>query len=108
MMLEIVERVWLETGSAAHFSSHNANLVVNGDAELVAWCDNFTVGCQACELQAKMRSMLMTSAKPLSALPKAAKQPSIEDTVSDTDSCFLTGKVSTGRIRSDRLINDTR
>jgi hypothetical protein len=29
------------------FASHNANLVVNGDAELVAWCDYRTAGDQS-------------------------------------------------------------
>ena len=29
------------------FASHNANLVVNGDAELVAWCDYRMAGDQS-------------------------------------------------------------
>jgi hypothetical protein len=29
------------------FASHNANLVVNGDAELVAWCEHRTAGDQS-------------------------------------------------------------
>ena len=39
-MLEIVESVWeAKRKRQLIFASHNANLVVNGDAELVAWCD---------------------------------------------------------------------
>ena len=34
-------------GGEALFASHNANLVVNGDAELVAWCDHRTSGDQS-------------------------------------------------------------
>jgi type III restriction enzyme len=37
-MLEIVKQLWLAKGMRQIiFASHNANLVVNGDAELVAW-----------------------------------------------------------------------
>ena len=44
VMLEIVERVWkAKQKRQLIFASHNANLVVNGDAELVAWCDHRTV-----------------------------------------------------------------
>lgn len=40
VMLEIVEQVWqAKQKRQLIFASHNANLVVNGDAELVAWCD---------------------------------------------------------------------
>ncbi len=45
---EIVELIW----SAKHkrqiiFASHNANLVVNGDADLVVWCSYRTIGDQS-------------------------------------------------------------
>ncbi|MER9858472.1 MULTISPECIES: TrlF family AAA-like ATPase [unclassified Mesorhizobium] len=45
---EIVELIW----SAKHkrqviFASHNANLVVNGDADLVIWCSYRTIGDQS-------------------------------------------------------------
>ena len=47
-MLEIVERVWhAKQKRQLIFVSHNANLVVNGDAELVAWCDYRTAGDQS-------------------------------------------------------------
>ena len=37
-MLEIVEQLWEEKRlRQIVFASHNANLVVNGDAELVTW-----------------------------------------------------------------------
>ena len=40
VMLEIVEQIWdAKQKRQLIFVSHNANLVVNGDAELVAWCD---------------------------------------------------------------------
>ncbi|MDF2435294.1 MAG: hypothetical protein JWP44_4925, partial [Mucilaginibacter sp.] len=40
IVFEIVKRVWkAKTRRQLIFSSHNANLVVNGDAELVIWCD---------------------------------------------------------------------
>ncbi|MGB8898321.1 MAG: AAA family ATPase [Methylocella sp.] len=48
VMLEIVEQVWrAKQKRQLVFASHNANLVVNGDAELVAWCDYRTVGDQS-------------------------------------------------------------
>ncbi len=48
VMLEIVEQVWqAKQKRQIIFSSHNANLVVNGDAELVAWCDYRTAGDQS-------------------------------------------------------------
>lgn len=48
VMLEIVERVWqAKQKRQLIFASHNANLVVNGDAELVAWCDHRTAGDQS-------------------------------------------------------------
>ena len=40
VMQEIVEQLWnAKQKRQIIFVSHNANLVVNGDAELVAWCD---------------------------------------------------------------------
>jgi type III restriction enzyme len=48
VMLEIVEQVWrAKQKRQLVFTSHNANLVVNGDAELVAWCDYRTTGDQS-------------------------------------------------------------
>lgn len=48
VMLEIVEQVWqAKQKRQLIFASHNANLVVNGDAELVAWCDYRTAGDQS-------------------------------------------------------------
>lgn len=48
VMLEIVARVWeAKQKRQLIFASHNANLVVNGDAELVAWCDYRTAGDQS-------------------------------------------------------------
>ena len=48
VMLEIVECVWeAKQKRQLIFASHNANLVVNGDAELVAWCDYRTAGDQS-------------------------------------------------------------
>ena len=48
VMLEVVEQVWLaKQKRQLIFASHNANLVVNGDAELVAWCDYRTTGDQS-------------------------------------------------------------
>lgn len=39
-VLEIVEQIWdAKTHRQLVFASHNANLVVNGDAELVVCCD---------------------------------------------------------------------
>lgn len=48
VMLEIVERIWkAKQTRQLIFASHNANLVVNGDAELVAWCNHRTAGDQS-------------------------------------------------------------
>ena len=48
VMLEIVEQVWeAKKKRQLLFASHNANLVVNGDAELVAWCDYRAAGDQS-------------------------------------------------------------
>lgn len=48
VMLEIVTQVWqAKQKRQLIFASHNANLVVNGDAELVAWCDYRTAGDQS-------------------------------------------------------------
>jgi hypothetical protein len=48
VMLEIVEQLWkAKQKRQIIFASHNANLVVNGDAELVAWCDYRTSGDQS-------------------------------------------------------------
>ena len=48
VMLEIVEKVWeAKQKRQLIFASHNANLVVNGDAELVAWCDYRVAGDQS-------------------------------------------------------------
>ena len=48
VILEIVQRVWeAKQKRQLIFASHNANLVVNGDAELVAWCDYRTAGDQS-------------------------------------------------------------
>jgi hypothetical protein len=48
VMLEVVEQLWkAKQKRQIIFTSHNANLVVNGDAELVAWCDYRTSGDQS-------------------------------------------------------------
>ena len=48
VMLEIVELIWqAKQKRQLIFASHNANLVVNGDAELVAWCDHRAAGDQS-------------------------------------------------------------
>jgi chromosome segregation protein len=48
VMLEIVAQVWrAKQKRQLIFASHNANLVVNGDAELVACCDYRTAGDQS-------------------------------------------------------------
>lgn len=48
VMQEIVEQIWLaKQKRQILFVSHNANLVVNGDAELVAWCDYRKAGDQS-------------------------------------------------------------
>jgi type III restriction enzyme len=45
---EIVEQVWIaKQKRQIIFASHNANLVVNGDAELVVWCDYRKAGDQS-------------------------------------------------------------
>ena len=45
VMLEIVAQVWqAKQKRQLIFASHNAKLVVNGDEDLVAWCDYRTVG----------------------------------------------------------------
>jgi type III restriction enzyme len=48
VMHEIVEQLWKAKGHRQIiFASHNANLVVNGDAELVVWCDYRKAGDQS-------------------------------------------------------------
>ena len=48
VMLEVVGQVWhAKQKRQIIFASHNANLVVNGDAELVAWCEHRTAGDQS-------------------------------------------------------------
>lgn len=48
VMQEIVEQIWsAKRRRQILFVSHNANLVVNGDAELVAWCDYRKAGDQS-------------------------------------------------------------
>ena len=48
VMLEVVEQVWqAKQNRQLIFASHNANLVVNGDAELVAWCEYRIAGDQS-------------------------------------------------------------
>lgn len=48
VITDIVEEVWLaKSKRQLIFSSHNANLVVNGDAELVVSCDYRKVGDQS-------------------------------------------------------------
>lgn len=48
VMLEIVKQIWqAKKKRQLIFASHNANLVVNGDAELVSWCDYRTAGDQS-------------------------------------------------------------
>ena len=48
IILEIVKRVWeAKKKRQIIFASHNANLVVNGDAELVAWCNYRKSGDQS-------------------------------------------------------------
>lgn len=48
VMLEVVEQVWrAKQKRQLIFASHNANLVVNGDAELVVCCDYRTTGDQS-------------------------------------------------------------
>ncbi|MCC8977572.1 TrlF family AAA-like ATPase [Bradyrhizobium acaciae] len=48
VVLEVVEQIWrAKRERQIIIASHNANLVVNGDAELVAWCDYRVVGEQS-------------------------------------------------------------
>ncbi|MEF3047151.1 TrlF family AAA-like ATPase [Pseudotabrizicola sp. L79] len=48
VMQEIVEQIWAaKKRRQIIFVSHNANLVVNGDAELVAWCEYRKAGDQS-------------------------------------------------------------
>ena len=48
VMQEIVEQIWsAKRRRQIIFVSHNANLVVNGDAELVAWCEYRKAGDQS-------------------------------------------------------------
>ena len=48
VMQEIVEQLWsAKQRRQIIFVSHNANLVVNGDAELVAWCEYRKAGDQS-------------------------------------------------------------
>lgn len=48
VILEIVRQIWwAKSRRQLIFASHNANLVVNGDAELVVWCDYRTSGDQS-------------------------------------------------------------
>lgn len=48
VMLEIVAKIWqAKQRRQIIFASHNANLVVNGDAELVAWCNYRSMGDQS-------------------------------------------------------------
>jgi type III restriction enzyme len=45
VMLQVVSQIWqAKKTRQLILSSHNANLVVNGDAELVVWCDYRTAG----------------------------------------------------------------
>jgi len=48
VMLDVVDDIWTaKTKRQLVFSSHNANLVVNGDAEQVVCCDNRAAGDQS-------------------------------------------------------------
>lgn len=48
VIFEIVHQLWkAKTQRQVIFASHNANLVVNGDAELVVWCDYRRQGDQS-------------------------------------------------------------
>ena len=48
VILDVVSSVWdAKQKRQLVFASHNANLVVNGDAELVAWCDYRTAADQS-------------------------------------------------------------
>jgi len=45
VILDVVEQIWIaKSRRQLIFASHNANLVVNGDAELVIWCDHIVAG----------------------------------------------------------------
>lgn len=44
-IVEVVSQIWdAKKNRQLILASHNANLVVNGDAELVVWCDHLTAG----------------------------------------------------------------
>jgi type III restriction enzyme len=48
VMQEIVSQIWkAKQNRQLIFASHNANLVVNGDTELVVWCDYRVAGDQS-------------------------------------------------------------
>jgi type III restriction enzyme len=48
VVLEIVDQIWrAKQRRQLVFTSHNANLVVNGDAELVVCCDYRAAGDQS-------------------------------------------------------------
>lgn len=48
VILEVVNQIWQSKKERQLlFASHNANLVVNGDSELVAWCDYRAAGDQS-------------------------------------------------------------
>lgn len=48
VVVDVVERIWAaKPQRQLIFTSHNANLVVNGDAELVVVCDNRSAGDQS-------------------------------------------------------------
>jgi hypothetical protein len=48
VILDVVAQIWqAKKARQLILSSHNANLVVNGDAELVVWCDYRTAGDQS-------------------------------------------------------------
>ena len=79
VMLEIVERVWqAKQNRQLIFVSHNANLVVNGDADLVAWCDyGWPVTNRAEPSLARVRSTSLGSERPSRESWKAAMRPLI-------------------------------
>jgi len=48
VILQVVNQIWAaKKERQLIFASHNANLVVNGDAEQVVWCDYRTAGDQS-------------------------------------------------------------
>jgi type III restriction enzyme len=48
VILKVVEEIWAaKKNRQIVFSSHNANIVVNGDADLVVCCDYRTAGDQS-------------------------------------------------------------